>query len=282
MLFIEKAGFQPKTSMKRYQYGFIGMGNMGYAILNGLLKECDPEKIIFYERSEARALEVTEKMNVTAAKDAAACAADCQYLVLAVKPQQYDAAINSIRSCMTSEQIIISIAPGITIADLTERFQKPCRIVRAMPNTPALVGEGMTGVSYDTEQFSEAERQTIRTFFESFGRMELIEEKLMDAVVCASGSSPAYIYMVIEALADSAVKYGLPRATAYKMVAQTVLGSAKMVLETGEHPGHLKDQVCSPAGTTIAGVAALEEFGLRNSFIKASDACYEVCNRLKK
>ena len=107
--------------------------------------------------------------------------------------------------------------------------------------------------------------------------MTVVDEKLMDAVVCASGSSPAYVYMFIEALADSAVKYGIPRADAYKLVAQTVLGSAKMVLETGEHPGLLKDKVCSPGGTTIAGVAALEEYGMRNAVIKATDACYAKC-----
>lgn len=139
----------------------------------------------------------------------------------------------------------------------------------------------MTGVSFEEDQFSEKERADIREFFCSFGRMEIVGENLMNAVVCASGSSPAYIYMIIEALADSVVKYGLPRASAYQMVAQTVLGSAKMVLETGKHPGELKDQVCSPGGTTIAGVSALEEYGLRNALIKASDACYEKCTRVK-
>ena len=111
--------------------------------------------------------------------------------------------------------------------------------------------------------------------------MTVVEEKLMDAVVCASGSSPAYVYMFMEALADSVVKYGIPRAAAYELVAQTVLGSAKMVLETGEHPGLLKDKVCSPGGTTIAGVAALEEKGLRGAVFHATDACYEKCTKIK-
>ena len=150
-----------------------------------------------------------------------------------------------------------------------------------MPNTPALVGEGMSGICYDEKLFTIAEREVIGKIFDSFGKYIVLPEKLMNTVVCASGSSPAYVYMFIEALADSAVKYGMPRADAYKMVAQTVLGSAKMVLETGMHPGVLKDQVCSPGGTTIAGVAALEENGFRNSIIKATDACYDKCTNIK-
>ena len=129
--------------------------------------------------------------------------------------------------------------------------------------------------------FSAEEEKRNEQLFTSFGRMTVVDEKLMDAVVCASGSSPAYVYMFIEALADSAVKYGIPRADAYKLVAQTVLGSAKMVLETGEHPGLLKDKVCSPGGTTIAGVAALEEYGMRNAVIKATDASYAKCKGIQ-
>ena len=139
----------------------------------------------------------------------------------------------------------------------------------------------MTGVCYDKALFSDKEKQMIETLFTSFGRMTVVEEKLMDVVVCASGSSPAYVYMFIEALADSVVKYGIPRADAYKLVAQAVLGSAKMVLETGEHPGLLKDKVCSPGGTTIAGVAALEEYGMRNAVLKATDACYAKCKGIQ-
>jgi len=265
---------------KRYQFGFIGMGNMGYAILTGLLKRYEPEQITFSERNDERREDVSARTGVEAAADNAECAANARYVVLAVKPQQMDAVIADIRDRVTEDQIVISIAPGISVADLQEKLGGPCRIVRAMPNTPALVGEGMSGVCYDSTLFSREEQETIDNFFSSFGRMVRVEEKLINAVVCVSGSSPAYVYMFIEALADSAVKFGLPRAAAYEMAAQAVLGSAKMVLETGRHPGELKDQVCSPAGTTIAAVAALEEYGLRNAVIKAGDACYDKCMNL--
>ncbi len=265
----------------KYQYGFIGMGNMGFAILKGLLNDVSQNQITFYERFAERRENVAARCGLTPSESCTDCVKSSAYVVMAVKPQQYDSVIAEIREAVNEDQIIISIAPGISIEDLTTRFGKPCRIVRAMPNTPALVGTGMTGVSFDAALFSDEEQTVIRRFFESFGRMEIVEEKLMDAVVCASGSSPAYVYMFIEALADSVVKHGMPRAMAYEMVAQTVLGSAKMVLETGEHPGRLKDMVCSPGGTTIAGVAALEEFGMRNAVIKATDACYEKCSRIR-
>ncbi len=258
----------------KYQFGFIGMGNMGYAILKGLLKVYSPEEITFSERSQERVQDVSARTGAVPSNDNRACVMDCHYLVLAVKPQQMDSVIGEIRDVITEDQVIISIAPGITIADLKGRFGKACRIVRAMPNTPALVGEGMTGVCWDAAVLSAQEQEDLQRMFGSFGRMMMVEERLMDAVVCASGSSPAYVYMFIEALADSVVKYGIPRASAYELVAQTVLGSAKMVLETGEHPGSLKDKVCSPGGTTIDGVAALEEYGMRNALIKATDACY--------
>ncbi len=150
-----------------------------------------------------------------------------------------------------------------------------------MPNTPALLGEGMTGVSFDASLFSFSEKEMIEKIFKSFGKYAVVEEKLMSAVTCAVGSSPAYVYMFIESLADSVVKYGIPRQSALEMAAQTVLGAAKMVLETKKHPAELKDAVCSPGGTTIAGVAALEEYGFRNSIIKATDACYEKAENIK-
>lgn len=260
--------------------GFIGMGNMGYAILKGLLKCYDKEDLIFTDVNEDRMNQVTEETGVPHVGSNAECANCCQYLVLAVKPQYYAPVLQNILNVVTPEHIIISIAPGFTIDRLKDALGVDRRIVRAMPNTPALVGEGMTGVSYDAALFSDEEKAAIEEIFQSFGRMKVVEERLINAVACASGSSPAYVYMFIEALADSAVKYGLPRQDAYEMVAQTVLGSARMVLETGMHPGVLKDNVCSPGGTTIEGVSALEEYGFRNSIIKATDACYEKCGKL--
>ena len=265
----------------QYQFGFIGMGNMGYAIVKGLLNKYPAEKITFSARNREKMEDVSARCGICFQESNRLCAEQSKYIILAVKPQQFDKVLADIRDVITHEQIVISIAPGITIDDLDHRIGKPCRIVRAMPNTPALVGEGMTGVCRNEKLFTGEEQETIHSFFTSFGKVVYVEEKLIDSVVCASGSSPAYVYMFIEALADSAVKYGLPRADAYELVAQTVLGSARMVLETGEHPGLLKDKVCSPAGTTIAGVSALEEYGFRNAVIKASDACYAKCRGIK-
>ena len=261
--------------------GFIGMGNMGFAILQGLLKLYRPEELLFTDVNKARMETVKKQTGVDYVETNAECANRSHIVVLAVKPQYYDAVLKNIKYAVKPEQIVISIAPGITIDSLLKKLGDGKRIVRAMPNTPALLGEGMTGVTYDRSLFTEEEEQEIQAFFQSFGRMEYVEERLMSAVVCASGSSPAYVYMFIEALADSAVRYGLPRDKAYEFAAQTVKGAAEMVLQTGKHPGELKDMVCSPAGTTIAGVAALEEYGFRNAVLKANEACYEKCEAIK-
>ena len=197
--------------------------------------------------------------------------------MLTVTPQVYDVVLKNIHDIVTQEHVIISLAPNKSIEDVSKALGTDMRFVRAMPKTPALVGEGMTGISYDDNAFTFEEKDMINEFFNSFGRVVKVNESLMSAVVCASGSSPAYVYMFIEALADGVVQYGIPRSQAYELVAQTVLGSAKMVLETGEHPGMLKDKVCSPGGTTIRAVAALEANGFRNALIKASDECYKKC-----
>lgn len=263
-------------------FGFIGMGNMGYAILKGLMKVYAPEEILFSDGNAERMQQVTAETGVAHIKSNAACAGRVKYVILAVKPQQLSAVFKDIVNILTPQHVVISIAPGITIEMLKLQLGAEQRIVRAMPNTPALIGEGMTGVTYEEARYSEEEQETIRRFFESFGKVQFVEEKLMDAVVCGSGSSPAYVFLFIEAMADSIVKQGMPRATAYELVAQTLVGSAKLLLETGEHPGRLKDQVCSPGGTTIAGVAALEEHGFRNAIIKANDACYAVCEKMRE
>ena len=210
----------------------------------------------------------------------AECANRCKYLILAVKPQFYEEVIKGIRYMLTPEHVIISLAPGRTIEQLKRNLGSDKRIVRVMPNTPAMIGEGMSGISCNKEELSEIEIQTLEKIFKACGRAEFIDEKLMDAAVCASGSSPAFVYMFIEALADSAVRYGMPRKQAYVFAAQAVRGAASMVLETGEHPGALKDSVCSPAGTTIAGVVALEEYGMRSAVLKASEAVYQKCTKM--
>lgn len=266
---------------KMAQFGFIGMGNMGYAMLNGVLGEFAPGQIIFTTPHKEKCEKISAQTGVKYAESNAECANNAKYIILAVKPQMYDVVLKNIENVITSEKVIISIAPGITIDSIKGKLGGSVRVVRAMPNTPALVGEGMTGISYNKEEFTIEERDTIEQFFQSFGEVVTVPEHLMSAVVCASGSSPAYAYMFIEALADSVVKYGIPRQDAYKLAAQTLLGSAKMVLQTGEHPGKLKDNVCSPAGTTIQGVAALEEYGFRNAVIKATDKCYEACTKIK-
>lgn len=260
--------------------GFIGMGNMGYAMLKGVLNVFGRDEVIFSEPNEDRAKKISLETGVSYAESNAECANSAKYLILAVKPQFYPQVYKNIENVIQKDHIIISIAPGITIKQVRDALGFDSRIVRAMPNTPALLGEGMTGICYDSKLFNFEEKEIIGRIFSSFGKYKVVPEKLMSAVVCASGSSPAYVYMFIEALADGAVKYGIPRDGAYEMAAQTVLGAAKMVLETGKHPAELKDQVCSPGGTTIAAVAALEEFGFRNSIIKATDACYNKCENI--
>jgi pyrroline-5-carboxylate reductase len=260
--------------------GIIGMGNMGYAILKGLLNVYGKEEIVFTDVKKERCEEITSQRGVAHVSSNPVCVSQAKYILLAVKPQYFSQVLRNIGDMVTEDHVVISIAPGITTAQLREELGDDKRVVRAMPNTPALLGEGMTGVCYDEKIFTKEEIHTISQTFGSFGKMQMVEERLMNAVVCVSGSSPAYVYMFIEALADSAVKYGIPRDAAYKMAAQTVLGSAKMVLETGEHPGVLKDKVCSPGGTTIAAVSALEEAGFRNAIFKASDACFQKCEKI--
>lgn len=263
------------------KFGFIGMGNMGYAIMKGLLKSNDPGDILFTAASAARMAAVTEETGVPHVSTNAECVKAVKYLVLAIKPQVIPSVFKEIHGLVTKDQVVISIVAGYSAKDLEEGLGEGTRIVHSMPNTPAMVGEGMTGVYFDDALFTDEEKAVIDGFFTSFGKMERVDEKLMDVVGSASGCSPAYVYMFIEALADGCVKNGLPRQMAYRMAAQAVLGSAKMVLETGKHPGELKDMVCSPGGTTIEGLAALEEAGFRSAIIKACDANYEKNKKLK-
>ena len=254
-------------------FGFIGVGNMGYPLLKAAINTFGREEVTYSDHSAARNRAVQEETGVPYSADNIMLVKSCKYLVLAVKPQFFPEVLEEIRAYVTKDHIVI--AAGITIDTITKGLSEQTRIVRIMPNTPAMVNRGMTGVCYSKAVFLDEEKELMDRFFSSYGKYEVFEESLMNAVVCANGSSPAYVYLFIEALADSVVKYGIPRDKAYTLAAQTVLGAAAMVLETGEHPGKLKDNVCSPGGTTIAGVSALEEYGFRNAIIKATDACYD-------
>lgn len=263
-------------------YGFIGVGNMGYPLLNAAIKTFGGNEVVYTDASLKTRQAVMEKTGVPFMEDNISVVKECKYLVLAVKPQFLPEVLNQIKEYMTVEHIVISIAAGIMIETINKSLFEDVRIVRAMPNTPAMVFEGMTGVCYSDSVYSEDEKDILHRFFSSYGKYEVFDEKLMNAVVCANGSSPAYVYIFIKALADSVVKYGIPRDRAYTLAAQTVLGAASMVLNSGEHPGKLKDDVCSPGGTTIAAVSALEEYGFRNAIMKATDACYEKSASLSK
>ncbi|MDF2542063.1 MAG: hypothetical protein K0S47_1781 [Herbinix sp.] len=256
-------------------FGFIGAGNMGYPMLKAAIQTFGPEEVIYTDASENRRNFVKDETKVEGLSYNISVVNQCKFLVLAVKPQFFPEVLNEIKDLVTENHVVISIAAGITIETIKTGLSASVRIVRAMPNTPAMVLQGMTGICYSKDPFSQEEKEIINRFFSSFGKYEVFEEYLMNVVVCANGSSPAYVYMFIEALADSVVKYGIPRDKAYTLAAQTVLGAAAMILETKEHPGRLKDNVCSPGGTTIAAVSALEEHGFRNAIIKATDSCYE-------
>lgn len=254
--------------------GFIGSGNMGGAIIGGILaaRLVPPASIIASDLKKEGLARLEKTYGIRTTTDNVTVAKCADILFLAVKPNVYPAVISEIREAVRPETVVVSIAAGQSIEKVEGLFQTPVKLVRVMPNTPALVGEGMSALSPNSK-VSPEETAEISAIMGSFGKAEIVPESLMDAVVGVSGSSPAYVYLFIEAMADAAVADGMPRAQAYTFAAQSVLGSAKMVLETGMHPGALKDMVCSPGGTTIEGVAVLEEEGFRSAVIKAQRAC---------
>ncbi|HHY90937.1 MAG TPA: pyrroline-5-carboxylate reductase [Clostridiales bacterium] len=256
--------------------GLIGSGNMGQAIIGGIIKaKCFlPENIFASDVNEKTLISVSEKYGIQTTTDNCEVARAADILILSVKPHLYPAVIHQIRDQIKENAIIVTIAAGKGIRETEEAFGRKIKVARVMPNTPALVGEGMTALC-PNDMLTEEEKEEIIRLFESIGKVEVVPENLMDAVTAVSGSSPAYVYLVIEAMADAAVLAGMPRDQAYRMASQAVLGAAKMVLETGMHPGALKDMVCSPGGTTIEAVAVLEEKGLRSAIISAIKACVD-------
>ena len=256
--------------------GICGTGNMGKAIAKGLAASglIPPANIYVYNIHKAKAEALAKETGVTVVDTAAELAEKSQSLIMAVKPYVMPSSLTEIQEHIVKDTVIISIAAGLTMQKLAAYLPSQTKIVRIMPNTPSMVGEGMASVSVN-DQVSAEETQAVLDIFNSFGRAELVGESLIDAVCGLSGSGPAYVYMFIEALADGAVLEGMPRPMAYTFAAQTVLGAAKMVLETGEHPGKLKDDVCSPGGTTIEAVKTLENRGFRAAVAEAVIASAE-------
>lgn len=261
--------------------GFIGTGNMGYPLLCGAIRTFGAENVTYSTPVKAEVERVQAETGVPYVENNIVLAENCEMIVLCVKPQFIGGVFEDIKKVDLTGKTIVSIAAGISIDTIKNSIGGNVPVIRIMPNTPAMVLEGMSCICYseDPAPGDEAKEDVLK-LFNCVGKTQVISETLMNAAICANGSSPAYVYMFIEALADSVVQYGLPRAQAYTLAAQTVLGAAKMVLETGEHPGALKDKVCSPGGTTIAAVAALEEYGFRNAIIKATDACYKKSEEL--
>ncbi|MBE5955607.1 MAG: pyrroline-5-carboxylate reductase [Lachnospiraceae bacterium] len=254
--------------------GFIGAGNMASAIMGGIIKKgiFMPMDILASDMSEAAREKAHDTLGICVTADNREVVTQSEIVVFAVKPQFYASVFEQVKDLVREEQIVLTIAPGWTLEKIEEHLGKPHKIIRTMPNTPALVGEGITGVCHNSLVTAE-DIDKIMTILGSFGRAELIGEHLMDTVVSVSGSSPAYVFMMIEAMADAAVADGMPRQQAYTFAAQAVYGSAKMVLETGKHPGELKDMVCSPAGTTIEAVGVLEKKGFRSAIFECMRAC---------
>lgn len=262
--------------------GFIGLGNMAKAIMGGIIEKggIDPKDIYGSDVSDAAVEYAQNTLGINAfTNDNGKVAESVDILFLAVKPQYIAGAAETFKNVLRKDTLVISIIAGKSLEFLENMLGADKRIVRCMPNTPALVGEGCTAFTPNANVTDE-EKDTAKKLLETFGKAVPVAENMMDAVVGLSGSGPAYVFMFIEALADGAVAAGMPRPMAYEFAIQLVKGSACLALETGKHPGELKDMVCSPAGTTIEAVRVLEEGGFRANVMDAVIAAAEKNSRL--
>jgi pyrroline-5-carboxylate reductase len=255
------------------KWGFIGSGKMATALIKGMLRAgiAPLEAICASDPLEGARGQLAAETGVTVLESNVPLVQRSDVIVLAVKPQNVREVLENISPFVTTEHLVVSIAAGITIASIVQALRVGTPVIRVMPNTPALVGEGASAYALGPNVQPEDEA-VVKILLDSIGRTVNVAESLLDAVTGLSGSGPAFVYVMIEALADGGVKVGLPRDVATLLAAQTVLGAAKMVRDTGQHPGLLKDQVASPAGTTIAGLQTLERAGLRGALIDAVEA----------
>ncbi|WP_299409645.1 pyrroline-5-carboxylate reductase [Acaryochloris sp. IP29b_bin.148] len=260
--------------------GIIGGGVMAEAILSRLISQkfCVPEQIQVSDIASDRLHDLADKYQVQVSTDNLAVASSSQVLLLAVKPQAFQSVALQLQAAIPPGCLVLSILAGIPLATLESAF-KGCPVVRVMPNTPATVGAGMAALAAGC-QANATHLALARQLFSAVGKVVTVPETLMDAVTGLSGSGPAFVALVLEALTDGGVSVGLPRSIAAQLALQTLLGTATLVQETGLHPAQLKDQVTSPGGTTIAGVAALEQAGLRSALIGAVQAAYQRSQEL--
>ncbi len=252
--------------------GFIGTGNMGGALMAAMGKQYP---LCAYNRGREKLLRVCRETGAQPMESAEAVTIAADLLILAIKPNGIAALLTQILPVLRPETIVVSVASGLPLSLYESALGKTQKIVRAMPNTPAAVGAGMTALCFN-EACTEADRALVSTVFSAAGLSETTPESLMGGVSALTGCSPAYICMLIEAMADAGVYQGIPRAQACRMAAQAVLGTAKLVLESGKHPEQLKDEVCSPGGTTIRGVASLEQDGFRSAILRALNISAEA------
>jgi len=268
-------------TIQNRKIGFIGAGKMGSALIHGIIKAgiVKPENLGASDIYEPFLNELNSQLGINVSTDNAVIAQASDILVLAVKPQTLDSVLENLKPYINADKLIISIAAGVPLATYENALPEGTRVVRVMPNIAATVSEAASGISPGKNATSE-DLKTALEIFSAVGTAVQVPESLMDAVTGLSGSGPAFIFPVIEAMADGAVLEGMDRKSALTLAAQTVLGAAKMALETGLHPGELKDMVTSPAGTTIQGVRILEEAGIRaafmNAVIKASERSKEL------
>ncbi|MBI3610367.1 MAG: pyrroline-5-carboxylate reductase [Nitrospirae bacterium] len=260
------------AKLKR-RFGVIGTGKMGSALIRGILKAqaLPSDKITASDADAALLSALKEDAGIKTTSDNSVVVKSSEIVLLALKPDMIRPVLQEVKGSLTKDHLIVSIAAGVPIKAIEEVVGSEARIVRVMPNTPALIGQGAAAFSPGKKATRE-DVEDVKAILEAVGVAVELPEKYLDAVTGLSGSGPAFVFMVIEALADGGVKMGLPRVVAMLLAAQTVSGAAKMVLETKKHPGELKDQVASPGGTTIAGISALERGGLRAALIEAVEA----------
>ena len=268
--------------MSKFKISFVGGGNMAEAILSKALESgvMDKSDVTVFDISQPRLEYLNEKYGVSVTTQGKDALASSDIVFLAVKPQYFLNAVSGTED-MYADKAVVSIMAGVTIEALKSTLHKSARILRVMPNTPAMVGEGASMMCSENN-LKDDEISYVKQVLGAMGLYEILSEKMMDAFIGIAGSSPAYVYMFIEAMADAGVLNGLPRDIAYKLAAQSVLGSAKMVLETGIHPGQLKDMVSSPGGTTVEALASLENDGFRGTVINAVNACVEKSKYLSR